>query len=85
MLRGELYRGHRAGCCIATQRAADLGRIIEKDGVIIENATGRKTANEAIRWELHYRALATRCLMLLKPSGPGSPGRPAGPRWFGDD
>jgi hypothetical protein len=68
---------------VATQRAADLAEQIEKDGLITETATGRKVENAAIRWELHYRAMAVRCLALLKPAGPGSPGRPAG-RWYGD-
>jgi hypothetical protein len=52
---------------------------------VIESATGRKTEHAAIRAELHYRALATRCLALLKSHGPGSPGRPAGHWYDGDD
>lgn len=63
--------------CIASQRAADLAVEIEKHGLVIETATGNVRENAAVRWELHYRALATRCLALLKPAGPGSPGRPA--------
>ena len=71
--------------CTAVQRASDLGAEIERDGPVIESATGRKTEHPAIRPELHYRALATRCLALLKPQGPGSPGRPAGFRSWRDD
>ena len=70
--------------CVASQRAADLGKRIEQDGMIIESATGRMIEHPGIRSELHYRALATRCLTLLKPQGPGSPGRPAG-RWYEPD
>lgn len=70
--------------CVATQRAAELGRRIEQDGAVIESATGRLIEHPACRAELHYRALATRCLTLLKPPGPGSPGRPAG-HWYEDD
>lgn len=75
--------------CDATQRAADLGEQIDRDGgAVIETSTGRKIEHPGVRPLLHFKAMAMRGLAQLKPAGPGSPGRPAGwvygDRRFGD-
>ena len=66
----------------AVERAADLAKHLDTDGMVIETSTGRKIEHPAVRPMLHFKALAVRTLMLLR-TGPGSPGRPAG-RWYDD-
>src|SRR5262249_42945563 len=66
-LPSERERELLLNACVATDRAAALGVEIERDGAVVTSTTGHKREHPGVRAELHYRALATRCLALLKP------------------